>query len=87
MAIEDPTLYGWTLEENTWKPNFSSQEPVPDDIRKTLSIRCSDKDCSSNRCTCILQGLKCCSDCKYTNCSNSLTHETLDETSSDCEEY
>ena len=82
MPGEDPALYGWTLEENTWKANFSSQEPVPDEVRRTLSIRCSDKTCNNNRCTCISQGLKCCSVCKYANCSNS-----LQESVSDCEDY
>ncbi|CAH1108337.1 unnamed protein product [Psylliodes chrysocephalus] len=82
MPLEDPTLYGWTLEENIWKANFSSQEPVPDNVRTILSIRCSDKNCNNNKCTCISQGLKCCIDCKYTNCCNSLTNEIL----SDCED-
>lgn len=70
--LEDPAQHGWTFEDDFWKPTFSSQEPVPDYIRKALSIKCSDKSCNNNRCTCLAQGLKCWSDCKYANCSNSL---------------
>lgn len=73
MQLEDPTRYGWTFEENVWKATFSNQEPVPDIVRQSLSIKCSDKICNNNRCTCIAQGLKCCSECKYANCSNQAT--------------
>lgn len=71
VVVEEPGEYGWKLDESSWRPILTMQDPVPDEVRKALSIRCSDKNCNNNRCTCLVQGLKCCSECKYTTCSNS----------------
>ncbi|CAG9760430.1 unnamed protein product [Ceutorhynchus assimilis] len=79
--FEDPSRYGWILEENVWVPVLSTQEPVPDNLRKILSIRCSDKICNNSRCICVTQGLKCCTECKCKSCSNAIVIEDADSDS------
>lgn len=61
---------GWDLTDDVWSPVFSAEKPIPDFVRKSISIYCSDKNCDNRKCTCIKEGLKCCNECKCRSCNN-----------------
>lgn len=85
IDFEDPSKNGWILEENSWMPVLTTLEPVPENLRKILSIRCSDQKCDNNRCICVTQGLKCCNDCKCKSCCNKVT--IIENSDSESENY
>lgn len=87
MVFEDPREYGWKIDDSYWKPILAIQDPVPDEVRKALSIRCSDKNCNNKRCTCLAQGLQCCDDCKYATCNNRPPNEDIISSDSESEEF
>lgn len=80
--FDNPNKYGWTNENNIWTPIFSTQDPVPHEIRNILVLHCSDATCTSKKCKCVSQGLKCYEECNCKFCSNKDvigTAESLDE--------
>jgi hypothetical protein len=45
----------------------------PNDIRKLINIFCTDQLCQNNKCMCMKEGLKCCSDCSCKKCHNNVS--------------
>lgn len=76
---------GWTLTDDAWIPIFSSDKPIPDFVRQSLSIYCSDKNCDTRKCGCFKEGLKCCDECKCRFCSNII--KDFEEDSGDDNEF
>ncbi|KAK4885844.1 hypothetical protein RN001_002115 [Aquatica leii] len=71
-VYENPAKFGWVLKD-VWIPQLTMKDTVPADLRKLLSIKCSDKNCNSSKCVCVKQGLKCIIECKCKLCSSSLS--------------
>lgn len=69
------------FQNDYWEPVFATQDPIPEAVREALSIFCKDKNCSSKKCNCIKEGLKCCIECKCTDCCNTLPAEVTDSDS------
>ena len=68
-----PEEWGWILAENTYTPIASDQVAAPENILKVVRCSCKEK-CSTNRCSCRKNGLKCtqtCSNCSGQDCDNS----------------
>lgn len=70
MALCDPTDFGWTRKNGTLEPVLMTSDPIPTDVRQVLSIFCKDKSCQNNKCICLKEGLKCCSNCSCKSCQN-----------------
>lgn len=77
MLSIDPIKHGWNENNGILEPVLTTKDPIPNDIRKLLTIFCTDKLCQNNRCVCLKEGLKCCLDCScdnHINCNNSLQY-------------
>lgn len=65
--------WGWQNLQGKLLPRTMDCQPAPDYILKLMRCQCKG-DCSTNRCSCRKQGLKCtnaCSECRGDDCSNS----------------
>ena len=72
--MSDPTAWGWEVNEDKklW-PVYTDKPPAPDELLKIIRCACKG-DCSTNRCSCRKNGLKCsdvCKECRGLSCRNS----------------
>lgn len=72
MPLLDPVNFGWTRNNKILEPVFMTAASIPTDIRQLMNIFCKDKLCQDNKCVCLKEGLKCCSDCSCKNCQNNV---------------
>lgn len=59
----DPTLYGWSLEEDELKPRQGFKEICPKEIAKEFRCGCKT-GCSTKICSCFKSNVKCTDACK-----------------------
>ncbi|CAG9761390.1 unnamed protein product [Ceutorhynchus assimilis] len=85
----DPKNYGWTIDTNNClSPKFTNKTPIPDEIRKVISLFCTEKNCNNSKCACKSEGVFCSSDCKCNmKCTNIEVVELLDDAEDDLLEY
>lgn len=84
MQEEDPSNYGWTRStDDNWEPVLSSQSPIPEAVRSVLLMYCNDKNCMTNKCICVKEGLKCCEDCRCKQCNNIAVAEVISDSDSE----
>ena len=78
--------HGWILgEAGTLNIKWMSGKPAPDAILEFISCTCFCK-CDVSSCPCVLNSLKCTSECKLQDCKNVvLDDEDLDMLSDDSE--
>lgn len=63
--------YGWKKDDNYIVPKLMSSPAVPSNIRKIISLNCSEKKCDTKKCVCLVEGVFCTEECKCcSNCSN-----------------
>ncbi|XP_074026682.1 uncharacterized protein [Leptinotarsa decemlineata] len=71
MEKHDPLQYGWQRKETLIEPCMMTYAPVPDNVRKIISLFCTEKTCSTQKCICRTEGVFCCDDCKCkARCNN-----------------
>lgn len=76
----DPQDFGWVKENALLIPKFSTKPPIPDEIRKLISLFCSDRNWNSTKCVCKTEGMFCSLECKcLMKCSNSIHLEEEEE--------
>ncbi|CAG9762726.1 unnamed protein product [Ceutorhynchus assimilis] len=85
----DPKNYGWTIDTNNClSPKFTNKTPIPDEIRKVISLFCTEKNCNNSKCACKSEGVFCSSDCKCNmKCTNIEVVELLDDAEDDLLEF
>lgn len=62
----DPADWGWTLQDNIYKPKMTSQAPAPRDLMEAIYCGCKT-GCTKGTCKCRKLGLLCtvvCLECK-----------------------
>lgn len=84
--LDDPSKYGWTFEKGYWEPVFATQDPIPNSVRDALLIYCSDKNCNTNKCTCLKEGLRCSIECKCNNCNNACVNDIEEDDEHDLDD-
>lgn len=83
MEELDIFSYGWQKHENVLKPVWMTKAAIPDEIREVLNIYCKDKTCSTQKCDCFKENLKCSELCKCKECKNADTEPQYDSEDSD----
>ena len=67
-----PELWGWTETETGLYPTLTDLPPAPEDMLKIIKCTCTG-DCTSARCSCKKNGMKCspaCNHCRGSACLN-----------------
>lgn len=67
-----PDDWGWKLGNNNYVPITTDEVVAPDNLLKIVRCNCTE-NCSTNRCTCKRNQLKCtstCGNCYGKNCEN-----------------
>ena len=87
LALEsmslDPCGYGWTIGAHGFEPVPTLDPIAPEELLHFISCNCKG-DCSSRRCSCKKNGIKCisaCGTCKGTMCKNCIEDGESDEDS------
>ncbi|CAG9770134.1 unnamed protein product [Ceutorhynchus assimilis] len=76
----DPQDYGWMKNKDMLIPKFSTKPPIPDEIRKLISLFCTEKNCNTTKCVCKTEGMFCSLECKCSmSCTNSPNLEEEEE--------
>ena len=73
--------WGWQDLQGKLVPKTMDCQPAPHNILKLIRCQC-EGDCSTNRCSCRKQGLKCtnaCSECRGDDCSNSTAIDVTED--------
>ena len=92
------TDWGWTFENDQFKPTTTDLKPAPDDILKIIRCSCkstSKNQCGTNTCTCRKNGQHCvsaCGDCHGDACLNAeilviSTDDLIADSNTDIEDY
>ena len=71
--VPDPVAIGWKIETDDEKDiltiNWMCVQPAPDAILQLLTCKCP-KQCTTEECMCLKNGLKCTDMCKLILCDN-----------------
>ena len=70
--LPDPNEYGWTWSElhEIYEPIMTTNMPVPQSIIELIACGCKS-DCSTDRCRCHKNNLRCTEMCRCDKCENS----------------
>ena len=70
IGVPSPVGNGWKEEDDLLHIDWMDQEPAPASLLEFIYCSCKGK-CSSNRCSCQKNSLKCTNLCQCRNCENS----------------
>ena len=65
-------MWGWKLNESGYSPILTDLPPAPAELLKIIRCDCT-QDCSSARCSCRKNAMKCtlaCGHCQGSGCTN-----------------
>ena len=80
--------WGWKLTDSGYSPVLTDLPPAPPELLKVIWCDCTT-DCTSARCTCRKNGLKCtlaCGHCQGTSCTNGSTVDVAEEDSDEADD-
>ena len=80
--------WGWKLTDSGYSPVLTDLPPAPAELLKVIRCNCTT-DCTSARCTCRKNGLKCtlaCGHCQGTSCTNGSTVDMAEEDSDEADD-
>ena len=87
--VPSPVGKGWKIEREEGVEqlviNWMAGKPAPEAILELLSCNCT-KNCSSARCVCVANGMRCTDMCRLHNCDNRPSAEEEEESNPEDEE-
>lgn len=88
--VPSPVGRGWKIEREEGVEqlvvDWMAGKPAPEAILELLSCNCT-KYCSSARCVCVANGMKCTDMCRLHNCENQPSAEEEESTLEDAQEF
>ena len=87
--VPSPVGKGWKIEREEGAEqlviDWMAGKPAPEAILELLSCNCT-KNCSSTRCVCVANGMRCNDMCRLQNCDNQPSAEEEEESNPEDEE-
>ena len=87
--VPSPVGKGWKIEREEGVEqlviDWMAGKPAPEAILELLSCNCT-KNCSSARCVCVANGMRCTDMCRLQNCDNQPSAEEEEESNPEDEE-